>query len=146
MPRVQVLGDATVRRFGSRDVDSWLLPRERAAVADWEARGEQVSRNISIISTYLQYLQCCEQFHVMRDGPFHHTTVLAGLWGGDNYANFSRAREVRARLLGAEVNQWKFYDQKILKTRVWPIVRWALQSRCQINFATVCTVFEEGPY
>ena len=23
---------------------------------------------------------------------------------------------------------------------------WALQSRCQINFATVCTVFEEGPY
>ena len=63
----------------------------------------------------------------MRDGPFHHTTVLAGLWGGDNYANFSRAREVRARLLGAEVNQWKFYDQKILKTRVWPTVRWALQ-------------------
>ena len=50
MPRVQVLGDATVRRFGSRDVDSWLLPRERAAVADWEARGEQVSR---YISTYL---------------------------------------------------------------------------------------------
>ena len=39
----------------------------------------------------------------MRDGPFHHTTVLAGLWGGDNYANFSRAREVRARLLGVEV-------------------------------------------
>ena len=65
-----------------------------------------------------------EQFHVMRDGPFHHTTVLAGLWGGDNYANFSRAREVRARLLGVEVNQWKFYDQKILKTRVWPAVRW----------------------
>ena len=53
--------------------------------------------------------------------------MLVGLWGGDNYANFSLAREVRARLLGAEVNQWKFYDQKILKTRVWPIVRWALQ-------------------
>ena len=52
MSRVQVLGDATVRRFGSRDVDSWLLPRERAAVADWEARGEQVSRYLHIYNIY----------------------------------------------------------------------------------------------
>ena len=28
----QVLGDPTVRKFGSRDADSWILPRERAAV------------------------------------------------------------------------------------------------------------------
>ena len=99
----QVLGDPTVRKFGSRDVDSWILPRERAAVADWEERGKQ--------------------FHIMRDGPFHITTILAGLWGGDNYVNYTRALEVRRRLIDVSVNQWKFYDQKILRTRVWPLVR-----------------------
>ena len=34
--RFQVLGDPTVRKFASRDVDSWILPRERLAVLDWE--------------------------------------------------------------------------------------------------------------
>ena len=60
----------------------------------------------------------------MRDGPFHHTPILAGLWGTDNYVNFTRALEVRQRLLGVKPNQWKFFDQKILATRVWPAVRW----------------------
>ena len=32
----QPLGDPTVRRFESRDVDAWILPRERAAVSQWE--------------------------------------------------------------------------------------------------------------
>ena len=32
----QPLGDPTVRRFESRDVDAWILPRERAAVKQWE--------------------------------------------------------------------------------------------------------------
>ena len=63
------------------------------------------------------------QFHVMRDGPFHHTPILAGLWGADNYRNFSRALEVRQRLLEVKPNQWKFFDQKILATRVWPVIR-----------------------
>ena len=36
---VQVLGDATVRRFLVRDTDAWLLPRERAAVTQWEESG-----------------------------------------------------------------------------------------------------------
>merc|ERR1711963_468107 len=58
------------RKFASRDVDSWILPRERDAVNEWENKGKQ--------------------FHVMRDGPFHHTPILAGLWGADNYRNFSR--------------------------------------------------------
>merc|ERR1712106_1030718 len=33
--RFQALGDPTVQIFGSRDVDSWILPRERSAVFDW---------------------------------------------------------------------------------------------------------------
>ena len=65
---------------------------------DWEVRGHQ--------------------FHIMRDGPFHITTILAGLWGGDNYINFTKAMEVRRRLIDVDVNQWKFYDQKILRSPV----------------------------
>ena len=34
------------------------------------------------------------QFHMMRDLPLHHAPILAGLWGGRNYLNFSRALEV----------------------------------------------------
>ena len=63
------------------------------------------------------------QFHIMRDGPFHLTVMLAGLWGANNYLNMTRAAELRHRLLQVRVDQWKFYDQKILKTRVWPHVR-----------------------
>ena len=37
--RFQALGDATVRRFLVRDTDAWLLPRERAAVTQWEESG-----------------------------------------------------------------------------------------------------------
>ena len=68
-------------------------------------------------------LFCSKQFHVMRDGPFHITTILAGLWGGNNYINFSRALEVRRKLLDVEPDQWKFFDQKILNSRIWPAIR-----------------------
>ena len=59
----------------------------------------------------------------MRDGPFHITTILAGLWGAKNYANFQQALVIRDRLLNVVPDQWKFYDQKILNTKVWPAVR-----------------------
>jgi hypothetical protein len=59
----------------------------------------------------------------MRDLPLHHAPILAGLWGGNNYLNFSRALEVRASLLGVKVNLWKFYDQHVLKEKVWPLLR-----------------------
>ena len=69
------------------------------------------------------FLHRSKQFHVMRDGPFHITTILAGLWGGNNYINFSRALEVRRKLLDVEPDQWKFFDQKILNSRIWPAIR-----------------------
>ena len=43
----------------------------------------------------------------MRDGPFHRSTVLAGLWGGNNYHNLTRANTVRQALLGVQPNLYK---------------------------------------
>ena len=82
----------------------------------------------------------------MRDGPFHTSTILAGLWGGNNYLDMEKAVEIRKRLLdvparqwniisiiimtiiiiitiGFIIRQWKSYDQDVLDKRVWPIVR-----------------------
>ena len=99
----QVIGDPTVEMFGSRDVDSYLMPREKAAVDEW--------------------IKKQRQFHIMRDGPFHITTILAGLWGANNYHNLKKAMNIRKRLLDVPVKHWKFYDQAVLHRRVWPAVR-----------------------
>ena len=48
--RFLVLGDPTVRMFGIRDLDMFMLPRERDAVARWEQEGTH-------------------QFYIMRDTP-----------------------------------------------------------------------------
>ena len=101
----KVLGDPTVAVFGSRDVDSFLTERESAAVSAWLGSGKQ--------------------WNVMRDGPFHRTTILAGLWGGVNYQNMTMALQVRGSLLGVQPNPYKFYDQRILNGRVWPLIRYA---------------------
>jgi len=102
--RFQALGDPTVEIFGSRDVDSYLMPREKAAVDEWMRKA-------------------FKQFHIMRDGPFHITTILAGLWGANNYHNLKKALNIRKRLLDVPVRHWKFYDQAVLHKRVWPAVR-----------------------
>lgn len=101
--RFQVLADPTVSVFGSRDVDSFLTEREAAAVKAWLVSGKQ--------------------FNIMRDGPFHRSTILAGLWGANNYANLSMATTVKTALLGVQPNLYKFYDQRILNSRVFPLVR-----------------------
>ena len=75
---MQVLGDATVRRFLVRDLDSWLLPCGRAAVTQWE--------------------ESEAMFHVMRDHPAHYGQMLAGLWGGHNYHNLSLAAQLSRAL------------------------------------------------
>ena len=31
-------------------------------------------------------------FHAMRDNPRHAAPIMAGLWGGDNYADFGQLR------------------------------------------------------
>ena len=101
--RFQPLADPTVEVFGSRDSDSFLSEREEAAVSDWLRSGEQ--------------------FHVMRDAPFHKSQILAGLWGASNYINLSRAASVRRSLLSVEPQLNKGFAQQILNSRVWPAIR-----------------------
>ena len=60
--RFWVAADQQVDRFVVRDVDSRLNPREKAAVDAWVASERR--------------------FHIMRDGPWHVSRVLAGMWGG----------------------------------------------------------------
>ena len=49
-----VLGDPTVRMFGIRDLDMYMLPREREAVTVWEM-GNYTNKD--------------KQFYIMRDTP-----------------------------------------------------------------------------
>jgi hypothetical protein len=60
--RFAAAADASIERFVSRDADSRLNPREKAAVDAWIASGAT--------------------FHVMRDSIYHRRRVLGGMWGG----------------------------------------------------------------
>ena len=79
--RFIVLGDPTVKMFGVRDLDMYMLPREREAVRDWERGGRQ--------------------FYVMRDTPQGRNKagflmpMKGGCWGGNNYNNFQLAQKIR---------------------------------------------------
>jgi hypothetical protein len=48
--------------------------------------------------------------------------MLAGLWGANNYQDLPMANRVRTALLGVPPNLYKFYDQRILHYKVFPLV------------------------
>ena len=79
--RFVVLGDPTVRKFGLRDLDMYMLQRERDAVRDWEIGSNQ--------------------FYVMRDTPQGRNSagfympMKGGCWGGNNYLDFQLAQTLR---------------------------------------------------
>ena len=57
------VGDEFVDLFGSRDVDSLLIEREKESVDVW--------------------LQDKTLFHIMRDNPHHNTQILGGMVSRD---------------------------------------------------------------
>jgi len=99
------LGDPTVGKFLSRDLDSWILPREREAVREWENSNKLY------------------QFHLIRDHPYHRVVMLGGLWGANNYVNFSRAVTLREQIFSRKTPSCKGSDQKALLEIVWPVAR-----------------------
>ena len=80
--RFAVLGDPTVRLFGVRDLDMFILKRELAAMQEWM---EDDSK----------------QFYVLRDTPEkkmragYRMPIKGGFWGGDNYADYKYASRLR---------------------------------------------------
>lgn len=120
--RFVVLGDPTVRMFGVRDLDSYLLERERDVVRDWVRRGDQ--------------------FYVMRDTPIGRNSagyfmpIKGGCWGGNNYKDFPLAKsiamnDVKTRSI-INPGYWDIYkkeyfcmyfDMVYLREIVWPVIR-----------------------
>lgn len=91
--------DHNIERFISRDTDSRLNQREKAAVDAWIMSGKP--------------------FHLMRDHKNHDVPILGGMWGctGGLLAN-----------LDDMLNKWgdfnnKGCDQKFLTAHVWPTVK-----------------------
>lgn len=97
--RFEPASDPAVEVMISRDTDSRLGRRERAAVDAW--------------------LRSDAAFHVMRDHPQHETAILGGLWG----ARRGSVPEMMS-LAGAweQANRWG-PDQDFLAERIAPRVR-----------------------
>ena len=94
-----------MERVQFRDVDSYILDREIAAVKTWLDEESFA-------------------FHVMRDHPRHQTPVLPGLWAANNYVNLERAQRLRS-LIFSELRKTddKHHDQKVLQDKIWPLVK-----------------------
>jgi hypothetical protein len=93
--RFQAAVDAD--RFCSRDIDSRLSMREKAAVDEWIYSGKQ--------------------FHVMRDHPSHSTnTISGGMWCSRKLPNLMKEFEDLS-------DQEYMADMNFLSSVIWPMAR-----------------------
>lgn len=98
--RLLAFDDPEVHVVLVRDVDSPILPRERAAIDTW--------------------LRAEEPFHVIRDDVQHTAPIMAGLWGG--FAGvLPKMRE--PAFAYARVDSTRYCDQRFLRWFVWPRIR-----------------------
>jgi hypothetical protein len=86
----------------SRDLDSALTPRERAAVDAWLASNKS--------------------FHSMRDHPMHGVPMLGGMWGFRLSLDRAMSRSIHNKIHDRDLV--KRYggrgDQTFLAQQVWP--------------------------
>jgi len=82
----------------SRDTDSRLNKREKAAVDEW--------------------IESDKGFHIMRDHPWHNTEILGGMWGA------KRGVIPSMSTMCVEYVKGEFWqvDQNFLREEVWPLV------------------------
>lgn len=83
----------------SRDTDSRLSLREKAAVDEW--------------------LNSDKDFHIMRDHPYHATEILGGMWGCRN----GIIKGISQWINDYEKNDSYQVDQSFLKKVIYPIVK-----------------------
>jgi hypothetical protein len=86
----------------SRDTDSRLGAREKAAVDEWLASDKD--------------------FHIMRDHPYHKTEILGGMWGVRNGLLKDIRRMIVSYNTGDFDNQYQV-DQNFLREVVYPMVQ-----------------------
>ena len=110
--------------FLSRDLDSWILEREKHAVEMW------TNNPIKYLNIFFNLFQNKSkttfrrhQFHIMRDHPQHQIQILAGLWGANNYQNLTLAKILREKLFAVKINSEKTSDQDALRNVLWPVAR-----------------------
>jgi len=90
----------------SRDTDSRLNHREKAAVDEW-----------------LNHPQA--EFHIMRDHPWHTTEILGGMWGARDGVVKHMPHWIKSFITSIESrgsNYWQV-DQDFLKEVVYPKVK-----------------------
>lgn len=92
-------GEPDVAVMLSRDTDSRLSGREKAAVDVW--------------------LETDSPFHIMRDHPFHNTEILGGMWGARGGFLTEMSQMIEAYNKG---DFWQV-DQNFLREHVYPKVK-----------------------
>lgn len=104
--RFEVAGDPGIARFLIRDCDAVINVRERVAVDEW--------------------LDSDKWFHTMRDYPSHTEVILAGMWGGVGgiLPSIGTLREN----FNPTNPPTRTYDQAMLRSCVWPVVRQSVLS------------------
>jgi hypothetical protein len=90
--------DSNIEVMISRDCDSRISLRERAAVDEW--------------------LSSDKDFHIMRDHPYHNTAILGGMWGCRNNL-FNR---LNISIEPETHNSFWQVDQNFLREIVYPKV------------------------
>lgn len=92
-------GESDVYAMLSRDADSRLNLREKAAVEEWLASDKD--------------------FHIMRDHPAHGVPILGGMWGVRN----GLLKDIK--LMIDEYSKGDFWqvDQNFLREKIYPIVK-----------------------
>ncbi len=95
--RFYAASDPEVDVMLSRDTDSRLTVREKAAVDDWLS-GDKL-------------------FHIMRDHPFHSTEILGGMWGVRN-----GIPDLKESILQYKKGDFWQIDQNFLKEKVFSAI------------------------
>lgn len=97
--RFYAASDPHVDVMLSRDTDSRLTLREKAAVDEW--------------------LSGDKDFHIMRDHPAHDAPIMGGMWGARNRLLFNISDMISEFPKG---DYWQV-DQNFLRARVYPLIR-----------------------
>ncbi|CAF1099972.1 unnamed protein product [Rotaria magnacalcarata] len=115
-------GDPLVDTMMSRDLDSPLTERERAAIDEWLAANKS--------------------FHAMRDHPMHVTAMLGGMWGFrpslDPTVSISFHNKIHNQ--GLVQKYPGINDQAFLTNEVWPQAKSSIIVHdsfiCQASYGT----------